>query len=659
MFYIFAKKEIMSFRIDKIKMLDKQGCEVELNFATNSNLNLIIGLNGSGKSYLLDLIYSSFLLRDSGSINLDMVNNGVEIYFSRDEHKLVINSDTWDRDDGYLTIICDNIQYYYGEQHKEYRDGEIVNCENEEFAYIDDLNKYLPSNILVFNNSKDENAWSRNNNSNIILFNAELVSISLLSLFYASTLGSNDIVNDYIQSIIHDESLSLKEIFIDIQVDPSLSNKWFESEFKIKEWNNVKGFYKQSLTDYFSLHKDLNRSIKDFFWFHYQNVFRDRFSWTVSENVISSLSDGLKNYALLLCMAIVADENSIILLDEPDASIDYTKKMKLINILKKCPGQIFLTSHNPVLVSNVDPNAIIMLDGGHLSKNVNVARALSEYGDYNMLDALGIQGMPYLVVVEGPSDDKIIRKAIDFLDYTQSFNDVFFLSAGGSGNTEHFYNNTLTRFPKNNIKKVLFIFDRDKAGYSGGDVIERLKKSYKKDPSQFNNDNITPDMLDYYLYTEQGKNDNYYKYKPHNPNKTKDAYLYFFYLENYIKEENYFYEGRNVVIVDKMTGKQLKFNELMMFCPSESESKRWKKSNNNSWWSKVLHWFQFRVSNKDIISSIEYGDNKGNITYQELDNIVKHIKDDVLNGNHEDIGYFENFKYLLDDILRKLGIIQE
>ncbi len=353
----------------------------------------------------------------------------------------------------------------------------------------------------------------------------------------------------------------------------------------------------------------------------------------MNPSVIENLSEGQKKFLILtLIFKVLADENSLILLDEVDVHLDSKLKSMIFKMIKECKGQVILTTHDPVMVSNMPPENVFMLENGKISENQSLARALAETDNCNMLDALGMQGKPYIVISEGPSDEKIIKKAIEQLGYDDYFRDVFFLNSGGTGNTEHFFENTLIKFRKNLIKKVLFIYDRDEAGYFGRDVIKKLKKKNAQFDSLF----ITPNDLFYYLYTENGKNEKDYENVPHSINK-KDSFDYFYYLENYVDACNYLYNGEVVQIT--MNGRILTFNEMKKICPSSKDLKKFDDTNN------------------PIIPNckVKYGIIEDNLTAITLKNVIDGIKNDVLNKTHKK-EYFNNFIYLLNDILDALGL---
>lgn len=630
----------MGFKIDSISILDKADKATKLSLV--DNLNIIIGLNGSGKSYLLECIGASFLLQDE--IDPDDETNPlffknrtferISITFSNDSDKVFCIGENTFTD---CIIELNNEAYSIAEPNNlMYTDNGIVEVEEDGSIPYIDIEKYLPSKVFFFNNSKINPFvnFSRQNKSHFVLFNESVLNIAFLTLIHHYNNKGNE-VNKYVKDFIESNKILLHPSLFKIQYNVNKQKKLkeivknFEKFFDAKE-KGAKWFYEFELDNYL---KKFTTDSKDVFEYHYCNYFSETF-FIFELDFIKSLSEGQKNYALLLCMTqLLADENTLILLDEPDASIDYSKKIQLLRIAQNCVGQVVMTTHDPVLVSNIDSTKITMLENGHLSSNQSFARCLAQNIEgYNMLDALGIQGMPYLVISEGPSDEKIIKKAIEELGYEDYFRDVFFLNSGGTGNTKHFFENTLIKFRKNLIKKVLFIYDRDEAGYGGRNEINALKKKNFQFDSLF----ITPNDLDFYLYREYGKKESDYMNKPHSIDK-KESFDYFYYLENYVDPCNYFYNGEVVQIT--MDGKVLTFNEMKKICPSSKDLKKYNDTNN------------------PIIPNckVKYGSTEENLTAITLKNVIEGIKSDVLNKPHKK-EYFKNFIYLLNDILDALGL---
>lgn len=101
-----------------------------------------------------------------------------------------------------------------------------------------------------------------------------------------------------------------------------------------------------------------------------------------------------------------------------------------------------------------------------------------------------------LILVEGKSDIKYIRKALSLYDEYQDIN-WDFLSFGGTGNAKDFIDELRKNISKN--KKVIVLFDRDGDKGSGG--VKGLKVCISPQTSDggINDKNIYKDNNFYYL----------------------------------------------------------------------------------------------------------------------------------------------------------------
>lgn len=78
---------------------------------------------------------------------------------------------------------------------------------------------------------------------------------------------------------------------------------------------------------------------------------------------IQFFSEGEKKLILIeTVLEFVADENSIILLDEPDANIHEERKRKLYDLLRNTPNRdVVMTTHSPTFVDIADDDELIVL----------------------------------------------------------------------------------------------------------------------------------------------------------------------------------------------------------------------------------------------------------------------------------------------------------
>ena len=199
---------------------------------------------------------------------------------------------------------------------------------------------------------------------------------------------------------------------------------------------------------------------------------------------IQFFSEGEKKLILIeTVLEFVADENSIILLDEPDANIHESRKLKLYKLLKDTPNRdIVMTSHSPILAKIADKSELIYLESKEgkvyqvSTDKLNLVRKLSA-DEWNIMEAGGfLNSEKTLVLFEGKSDVDFVKRAIELLKEDEPKYDkidVDFLSFNGTGNAETFLKNirTITE-----TKEIIFFFDRDDGGKDGMSHISEKSK---------------------------------------------------------------------------------------------------------------------------------------------------------------------------------------
>lgn len=182
---------------------------------------------------------------------------------------------------------------------------------------------------------------------------------------------------------------------------------------------------------------------------------------------LSALSEGEKKQLLFkLISDYLAEDDSLILLDEPDAHIHETKKIELyrtmVEIKNTNSRQIILTSHSPTLVNIADENEICALKNINGLPHIIHTKELKQYKDFmgNLDNALSEKP---ILVTEGPDDIGYIKKAIETLNLDNKYAALEFDYAytGGTSNVENFKTNVSDLL---NGRKLIFIFDGDRAG---------------------------------------------------------------------------------------------------------------------------------------------------------------------------------------------------
>lgn len=131
-----------------------------------------------------------------------------------------------------------------------------------------------------------------------------------------------------------------------------------------------------------------------------------------------NLSEGEKKLILIECITkVLGDENSLILLDEPDAHTHIAMKKDLLKLISEFKGQTIMTTHSPMFLNKrwdgFDENNIFYMHNGKIESTEPLKR-LAELTDneVDFFDSSYILGAKNLLVVEGPNDKRYLEKAI-------------------------------------------------------------------------------------------------------------------------------------------------------------------------------------------------------------------------------------------------------
>ena len=200
-----------------------------------------------------------------------------------------------------------------------------------------------------------------------------------------------------------------------------------------------------------------------------------------------NLSEGEKKLILIECITnVLGDESSLILLDEPDAHTHIAMKKDLLKLISEFEGQTIMTTHSPMFLNKrwdgyKEENIFYMHDGK--IEDIEPLKHLAELTDNSIdyFEGSFILSSKKILVTEGPYDILYIKHAIDkFADenpkYLRIKEQVAFLHAGGSSNVADLYEQTL--YPASeHYDNLTFLFDYDKAGFEGA---EKVKESMGK-----------------------------------------------------------------------------------------------------------------------------------------------------------------------------------
>lgn len=436
---------------------------LEVSFNERVNTYVFIGNNGSGKSSVLEALSSIFSVLYYGeerdfefSFTLGYSINGekVNLHYDKNTLKLTIKlknkpSDWNELRRKYLPsrVICN----YSGEDtrmaelfyHKAYR--QYI----EAMKLGNDVNASLKM-VLV-----DKNYWQ-------IIFLVMLAcrdSVDSFNQFIQETIGLQ-----HVDRII----LEAKEDLLKAWGDNTITYNFRQLLSRRDEGHNlVENLLNQDnaltpLTLFLTL-----VSVKELI---------TNLSITYNNGInVSFLSEGEKKMMVVLfILEALADENSLVLLDEPDSHIHVARKSELVKFLSQTSNrENLLTSHSPTLTSQFDLKSVRMLDRQSDGKVTVVNMSKQEIVSQLTQDIWTLQEQQIflasnddILLVEGKTDEIYLKKALEYFHTVKNcytnLKFAYLPCNGASGILS-----LRGRFAPKKGQMMIALFDNDKAGWDG------------------------------------------------------------------------------------------------------------------------------------------------------------------------------------------------
>ena len=526
--------KLKKLQIKKYKNL----IDFTVDFESGKGLSILIGNNGSGKSNVLEAISGIF----------------VNAYSAKAIHKFVYSL-TYEikGKEVKLEQTIYRCQYYV--------DGKVIAV--KELA----LRGLLPTNVIALYSGEDKRWWhnyyepfylkfTRDINAGtsnalspkMYYINKYYWDIALLSLVYSTaeddkqflkeTIGrdtvdhillfytqnverhcKSELLKSFLQSVNlfseHSKGSDGEPVYLYAMTKESIFDTYGVRVFE--DFAAMKNFYM------FADAKFLNNKPEEFNY--YEKQLFDYFVQAympkdkkVIKNIeliyngfsAKDLSEGEKKLILIRSvLSFVADENSLILFDEPDANIHEGRKQQLYNLFSeycKYDRQMIVATHSPILAQLANEKELLMLELDEGKSTILTDEKIEKIKKLSgtSWDVIG-QGMMLrssrpLVVFEGKTDVMYVKRAFEMLksrsdDYATL--NVDFLNANGAGNVKSFIDNLKSFVPDS--KKIIIFFDRDNAGKDGARAVTGISKddervAHYQDIVQ---DNITTSFIPY------------------------------------------------------------------------------------------------------------------------------------------------------------------
>ena len=455
------------FRLKSIYIKDYKNIQDQtFDFSSNTGYIALIGLNGSGKSNLLEaisLIFNElYNIKHSEYDNVKGYRITYEIdgtsytYTTLDEHNNIIPLDKGDRIFPSSVIAC-----YSGEDlrlwsmaYRPYYLGFFSNALHGK--------DYVPKTMYI-----NKYCWK----------------IALISLLFSLDRD----VQQFVKNVLHIDvkNVTIQFTYNDIaNPQPHDAYNWLEG---LKRQYGTNDIPLEELRDFGlgnTLHKEMTEDKLIFFYLYFLHIPKktpnqpiDKLISTISIKLGSiefdSLSEGQKKMILIACITqILGDENSLVLLDEPDAHVHIENKKKILETIEQYHGQTILTTHSPTFTNFIiDTQNIKFIKNGILvdtSKLQQLKQISGNAIDY--FEGAFVLSSKNILVTEGIYDIRYLRKAIEVFGKRnpkyKRLNELGMLYAGSASEGDVIYNeliqNKITK-----LDKIVFLFDYDKGGLEG------------------------------------------------------------------------------------------------------------------------------------------------------------------------------------------------
>lgn len=480
----------MTFRLQYLKIENYKNIKcVEFDFSTKDGITVLIGNNGCGKSNILEALSSIF----------------AGLYQSR-LHKPKFDYTIRYKINNNLVEIK-----LYGAKYSFYVDNALLNKTDFNKHYQD----YLPKNVIACYSGESQRLWENyywpyyNRYTSAINKSAEIpslpmiyinqynIEIALLTLFFYDFDVFDD-VRDFCNKTLRIKNI--QEIALNYNV--SKMKKWGNNSISqmLSLLNEVDGVKTSLSLEEFKNKLSYIMLQRDLFKVLYAATMPKRYKVITNielklelnnGDLISSadLSEGEKKHILMkVILETIADENSLLLFDEPDAHVHLCRKAELKDLFDKYQNrENVITTHSPTLAVKFEDKHIegLCLDNnGYTSKiDGDKAKLVAELtnGMWNMQEQniFLSSNKPITLLVEGETDKTHIEEAFKRLkaEYQDLDFDVFAMNG-----SEHI-REILIGLSCSEVqwkKKFIGIFDNDKAGQK--DINDGFEKeSFKND----------------------------------------------------------------------------------------------------------------------------------------------------------------------------------
>ena len=460
---------LQSLYIEEYKNIQKQ----TFDFSNNGGYVALIGLNGSGKSNLLEAVALVF----NGILNKKKIPFNYELQYEHDG-KTYLRSPRLAMIDG---IKVNNAEMIYPSSIIACYSGEDLRLWHMAFEdyYMHYFKKAINNNLF---------------SPQLIYINKYCWNIALLSLL----CSKKDNVERFLKETFNIDNLDNVKVKFSFGNSDSFKNHIALSWIKRIQEGCLDKYGQASMKSILSYEVPLiskqskEKTLFDLLYLLSQpkknsakgnNVEKYITEIKIENNGISfdEYSEGHKKLILIECITqVIGDDSSFLLLDEPDAHVHIENKKKILNTISQFNGQTILTTHSPIFTNLMGNDNIFPIEEGRLmSKEKQDLIASISSNELDIINGACVVNSKYIIITEGSTDINYIQQAVKALRGSnprlKQFDKVAFLPQGSADHTESFYNDVVSKLP-NSVKSILYLFDNDKAGQTNAEKIKTKPK---------------------------------------------------------------------------------------------------------------------------------------------------------------------------------------
>jgi predicted ATP-dependent endonuclease of OLD family len=454
---------------EKLANLDLTNCEKYV---------ALVGLNGSGKSNILEAISLIFLnLKRASSTPFEY-----QLEYEIDGNEVTVKNDTMTangkkiaKNKGFEFLPTNIIASYSGEELRMWEDIYIesysdffqdVKQHNNEVPFLLYVNKYSWAFALI-SLLCAENKQAQGFIKDVLKIGDDVELKFIIDESYYGMYESN-------------EALSLVKRISDIQKESK------KGTIHINELKTL-DIGQKSNADY----------TKKLFYYLFITGMPVRSEKVKAEKIIRKtelsfngidmpkLSEGEKKLILIYAIThLLSDENTLLLLDEPDAHIHIERKKDIIDIIANAPCFTIFTTHSPKILHSISDENIRIVRNTDVGVEIifnNKLDALEEItnGEFSIVDAtLAISTSKDILLVEGTNDFNYLKMAIKSLSPDYDNYGFHIINCGGADNVPAVLEQSLLAVLRTK-QLCLCLFDHDNQGRVNKTKVEEIARTNK------------------------------------------------------------------------------------------------------------------------------------------------------------------------------------